>query len=304
MKYWFFLSLISAVCGSIWSISVKYGLQYFSVNSFALWYSLISTIIITFYYIIKYKWLHFSIYGVLSGMFAGIATLLLAKSFSISPNPGFSMAIFRTQAISTALCSSFFFGARLNLKKYLGILLSISGVATIVTAKLSIKHKDEKEDYTNETNTIKSKYKWVLYSFLAGVSMTIKDLFTKKRLYQSDKKKMGQLLWATSFFQTITLIIIVYFTSKSIKLKEIKKVEHLNTPFNKYTIFAGIAFSIYQLFIIKSCKEVSNIGLVKSIDSLGIVITTIASIFIFNSLFDTQSIIGVLMIIIGVLDLS
>jgi multidrug transporter EmrE-like cation transporter len=43
---------------------------------------------------------------------------------------------------------------------------------------------------------------------------------------------------------------------------------------------------------------------VKAIDSLGMVITSIASIYLFDSSLNTQDIIGMVMVIAGVLGLS
>ena len=318
MEQWFIISCISALISSFWSISVKYGLQSFTSYSFAFWYSIIATIIITVYSFVKTGGIAFSKLGAFSGIGAGVAAVSLAKSFVMSPNPGFSMAIFRMQAIMTTIASVVLFNAKLTLTKWLCIALSVIGVITIVTSKSSIEHSkktvvraDKKSDKKSDKNENKNEnekpkknnFEWVLYAIIAGVAMTTKDLFTKKALVAGGKKVFHSLFWTTGLFQSAVLMIILLLTSKSISLDNIKGNKS-TFPINKYTLIAGIAFTLYQFAVITASKAAPNVGLVKAVDSAGMVITSFVSIYLFNSSLNTQDIIGMIMIIGGVFGLA
>lgn len=304
MEQWFIISCISAIISSFWSISVKYGLQTFTSYSFAFWYSLIATIIITIQSVIKTGSVKFSKLGAFSGIGAGVAAVSLAKSFVMSPNPGFSMAIFRMQAILTTIASVVFFNAKLTLVKWLCIALSIIGVLTIVTSKSSVEHSKKSNNKSDKNKKPKkNNYEWVLYALIAGIAMTIKDIFTKKALTDGGKGIFHSLFWTTGLFQSIILMIILLLTNKSVALETTKENKSV-FPINKYTLIAGIAFALYQFAVITASKAAPNVGLVKAVDSEGMVITSIASIYLFNSSLNTQDIIGMIMIIAGVLGLA
>ena len=102
MEKWFKYAALTAVISSVWSLSVKYGLELFTPNEFAPWYSLVASTIIMVYVYKKYnkkltKLLDFSIWGMLAGIFGGISMMMLTKSIYESPNPGLSVALFRGQ---------------------------------------------------------------------------------------------------------------------------------------------------------------------------------------------------------------
>ena len=71
-----------------------------------------------------------------------------------------------------------------------------------------------------------------------------------------------------------------------------------------YTIISGILLYIYVYVITIACKLAPNIGFVKSIDSLGIVLTIILSNIIFKTRLNTQSYIGIGISIAGIIFVS
>ena len=304
MELWFIISCVSAIVSSFWSISVKYGLQTYTSSSFAFWYSLIATLIITLQSIVKTGGVKFSKLGAFSGVGAGLAAVSLAKSFVMSPNPGFSMAIFRMQAIMTTIASVILFNAKLTMIKSMCIALSVLGVLTIVSSKSSVEHSKKPVKNSDSKKQPKSNnYDWVLYAVVAGLSMTAKDLFTKKALNDGGKNIFHSLFWTTGLFQSIVLMILLLFTTNTISLETVKGNKNV-FPINKNTLIAGLAFTIYQFTVITASKSAPNVGLVKAIDSLGMVITSIASIYLFDSSLNTQDIVGMVMVIAGVLGLA
>ena len=98
-------------------------------------------------------------------------------------------------------------------------------------------------------------------------------------------------------------MLLLLLTKKSLSLDTIKGNE-ITFPINKNTLIAGIAFAMYQFTVITASKTAPNVGLVKAIDSAGMVITSIASIYLFDSSLNTQDIVGMIMVIGGVFGLA
>ena len=186
MEKWFVLSCISAFISSFWSLSVKYGLEKLNVGSFAFWYSAVASIMIAINTFMSTKTLALSKLGSLAGLGAGIASLNLAKSMAMSPNPGYCMAVFRMQAILTTLASVVFYNAQLNIRKYGDIAFGIR-VITIVTSESTVNHSKKDVDDESDNKKVKKDekkkhgYDWVVYNY-CWIMMTAKDLFTKKAL--------------------------------------------------------------------------------------------------------------------------
>ena len=272
MDKWFILSCISACISAMWSLSVKYGLEYYTPTSFASWYSLTASVLVAIYVYIKTKTLEITKLGIWSGIGGGLAGVLLAKSFAISPNPGFSMAIFRMQAILTAIASYIFYGAPLSSSNVLGMIVAILGVVVLSTSDITKTHAKKKNDEkkTQQSNNSKKNkysaegYEWILLALGAGVAMTCKDIFTKTGLTQKGPDIMHKLFWSTSFIQTIVLFIILFVSTHSIEPQQLS-----NKPSNTKTmsiriVLAGLAFAMYQFSIISATKAAPNVGLVKS----------------------------------------
>ena len=119
------------------------------------------------------------------------------------------MAVFRMQAILTTLASVVFYNAQLNIRKYGAILLSVLGVITIVTSESTVNHsKKDVDDESDNNKGGKNKdekkkygYDWVVYAIIAGLSMTAKDLFTKKALNEGGKQVFKPLFWSYLSFK-------------------------------------------------------------------------------------------------------
>ena len=104
--------------------------------------------------------------------------------------------------------------------------------------------------------------------------------------------------------QTIVLFIYDLYISKNIKLDNKDDNKVVKGIDIYYTIISGILLYIYVYVITMACKLAPNIGFVKSIDSLGIVLTIILSNLIFKTKLNTQSYIGIGISIAGIIFVS
>ena len=70
--------------------------------------------------------------AIASGALGAVSNFLLFESIRISPNPGYSMALFNTEAIIIAVVSIFLFKSELSKKSIFGILLVVIGASILV----------------------------------------------------------------------------------------------------------------------------------------------------------------------------
>ena len=320
---WVVLAVASAIIGSFWSLSVKYGLETFDPASFAGWYSFVSALIVICYVFYKTRSLKINKWGTCAGLAAGLTTTLAALAFSHGPNPGFCMALIRMQAILTAIMSYVIWGAPLTPLNILGMILACIGVLLLVMSgsvkKHVVKRKEEEKQKKHEekqANTAQSEaptskiagYEWVIFSLLGALAMTGKDLFTKTALIKYGKSVFMDLFWNTAFFSIIAVFGYMLIKNKSLDLKLAKSANPAKSAKSAkdyykdagyYVGLAALAFSLYQFTVIASCKEAPNVGFVKSIDTLGIILTSIVSYYEFNSALDGESIVGMICIVLG-----
>ena len=311
---WVILAVLSAIIGSLWSLSVKYGLETFDPASFAGWYSFVSALIVITYVFYKKRSLKLNKWGVGAGLVSGLTTAFAALAFSDGPNPGFCMAIIRMQAILTAIMSYFIWGAPLTIVNILGMILACVGVLLLVLSGSVKKHVEKKklekartqseEQVEEDDVTKKSKkalvgYEWVVFSLLGALAMTGKDLFTKTALITEGKSIFLDLFWNTAGFSVVAVFGYMLFKNKSLNLKSKKPLADYYKDAGYHVGIAAIVFALYQFTVIAASKEAPNVGFVKSIDTLGIILTSIVSYYEFNSSLDTESVTGMILIVLG-----
>ena len=133
--------------------------------------------------------------------------------------------------------------------------------------------------------------------------MTLKDIFLKYSLFKKNSNVFNFIFYSL-LLQTIVLFIYDLYISKNIKLDNKDDNKVVKGIDIYYTIISGIFMYIYVYVITMACKLAPNIGFVKSIDSLGIVLTIILSNLIFKTKLNTQSYIGIGISIAGIIFVS
>ncbi len=68
------------------------------------------------------------IISILIGICSVIATVFALKSIKLSPNPGYSSAIYSANFVLLTIVSFFVFGSSLTLTKFLGVLATLFGL--------------------------------------------------------------------------------------------------------------------------------------------------------------------------------
>jgi len=311
--HWLLLSVISACMSSVWSLSVKAGLQHAKPVSFVGWYSAGAALIIAIGLTILRIPIGISGWGLVAGVFAGLAGVGLSKSFAVGPNPGFSMGVFRMQAVATAIISYFVFGAPLQRIKVVGMLLACAGVVGLARGgggkegfiedkvahphdKKHLKKHDKKKD---KSKTEKGGLHWLWLAAGAGLLMSVKDIATKKALIEGGPGGLGPTLFSCALAQTAIVLGAAFLQNHALGLQQIsgKKTGH---PL-LYVAGASLAFAMYQATVISASKGAPNVGIVKAIDTLGLVLTTFGSHFLFKSSISVPSLEGIGVILMGVL---
>ena len=311
---WLALSIISACMSSVWSLTVKAGLEHIKPVSFVAWYSVGAAIIIAVGLSVLKIPLGMNGWGLAAGVFAGLAGVGLSKSFSISPNPGFSMGAFRMQAVATAIISYFLFGTPLPGIKILGMLIACGGVIQLARGgggkEGFLSPKEEKTAHPHDQKhlakhnpssqkSVVSDLHWLWLAGGAGLLMSVKDVATKKALMGGGQGALGPTLFSCALAQACTLLAATAIKNHSLQL-EVVNGAGANKPL-LYVAATSAAFAMYQATVIGASKSAPNVGLVKAIDTLGLVLTTFGSHFFFNSPVSIPSLEGIAIILLGVL---
>ena len=131
----------------------------------------------------------------------------------------------------------------------------------------------------------------------------IKRYFFKIFTFKKNKNVFNFIFYSL-LLQTIVLFIYDLYISKNIKLDNKDDNKVVKGIDIYYTIISGILLYIYVYVITMACKLAPNIGFVKSIDSLGIVLTIIFSNLIFKTKLNIQSYIGIGISIAGIIFVS
>lgn len=251
MFNWIFFSLLCAVFISIWIILTKITTQYVNVPTLLLFGSAINYIISLL--ILKTKNMNITIdtYAIIGGLFSGIAIYLLDKAVKLSLNPGLPDAIFSTQSIWTYIVSLYLFGGNFSLMKVLGILFIIISIFIIQKNKLS---------------TID----WIPYALFAGAFATIQDIFKKYSLKYNNN---NHLITLNNLILSRT---IIYFLSYMFFVS--KTVPSIHSIF--FIFITALSKLLLEFFQLTAFKTAPNVGYVKSISSIAIIIATLVFEFI------------------------
>jgi len=304
---WLTYSILSSIIGSARSITEKEGLLHTLESSFASYMSLVALIISLIYNIINKVPFDINKFAVLAGLFQGIAVLLILDSINKSDNPGLPMAFFRCQAVLTAIASVFLFKAKLPIHKLIAMCFVILGVYILA------KSLDKKESFTdnpNDPEEIKKRIKtiipitnWIIIAIIAGIFMTVKDIFTKYALL-SKNSNTPNIIFYGFLVQTIIMFVYEYYVSRNIKLKDKNNDKIVACKDKLIIVVVGIILYGYVYTLTNACKLAPNIGFVKSIDCLGIVATILLSNLIFKTKLNKQSYLGILITIISIMVVS
>ena len=300
--YWFSYAISSALVSTIKNITMKEGLFHTLESSFTFYYSLISLICSLLYNIVKKVPFYINKFAIIAGIFQGISTLLVMIAINKSNNPGLPMAFFRSQAILTAIVSVFLFKSTLPYYKLVAMGCVIYGLYKLANSLPKTEKYENKIIKTRENSVIPTS-NWILISIVSGVFMTLKDIFLKYSLFKKNSNVFNFIFYSL-LLQTIVLFIYDLYISKNIKLDNKDDNKVVKGIDIYYTIISGILLYIYVYVITMACKLAPNIGFVKSIDSLGIVLTIILSNLIFKTKLNTQSYIGIGISIAGIIFVS
>lgn len=265
------------------------------------------------------SFINFNKFSLISGLFLGSGLYLLSKSVSISPNSGFSLAIFRTSIIYTTIFSHILLNSKFNLKILFFIILTCIGTILFVKSKNNNKIVKELNRKINNHKIKKPKHKinfsknnWIIFAIFGAILDSIFVIMSKKALLINNNNTTQQVILQTF---GITLSLFFIFIINNLIIKKFTKIkDNLNKPkktdykllnfFIKYPytsfIFSTICFCLTIIFFNKAIIIPSNPGFVKTIMVLSVPIA-----FAFSKLIrkvyklDVSQIIGLIILICG-----
>ena len=295
MLSWVTLSVLSACMSAVWSLTVKAGLAKVSPAPFAALYSAGAALLLLFATALTGGELALNKWGALAGAFAGPASVALAKSFAVAPNPGFSMGVFRMQAVLTAFASYLLFGAQLDRAKVVGMLIACGGVVLLARSTESTESftQESKAGGKKEKTKDRDSLRWLWLAGAAGALMTVKELATKHAMTAGGAGVSSTLL-SCALMQTLVASAAAYLMGGDLRAVGDRKA-------GPYIAASAAAFALYQSTVITASKAAPNVGMVKAIDTLGLVLTTLGSHFLYESSLGRRALESVGVILAGVL---
>ena len=311
---WILYSILVALIGAIANSESKIGLLHYTTIEFVPYFLLCACIFLSIYIGINkdFTKLFFDYNSLIVGITFAIAVFLLNESIARASNPGLSMAVMRTQAILSAILSYFAFGTPLNIVKIGCMIVVLVGVYFITIGDKTHKHikknthnkNDKHKTYESFLNKeFQSNNSWIIFSLLSGVAFSIMDIFTKRSTMVKNNL-IENIVFHKYIIATIILFIYMYFSSGTLQLQSITGKSRLTIMDYLILVFCGFLSLLYGGFIAQACKLAPNVGYVKSIDCLGIPITTILSSYMLNVSISTESWIGIVIVVLGVIGLS
>ena len=271
---WIFYSIISSIVLSFWNIITKLNIHK-SINrcSLVFQYLCISVIINLIIIYIFDMHIGFEIYSFICGIFGGLAILCLTSSIYFSHNSGLSFAFLRIQLILTTILNSIFFNTKFDIQKLVNIIFIVIGSIII-----SVNEVSSPILYNN----------WIYLAILAGIFATVFDLIAKKALNKNDMY--------TTIFNCLCGELFILALINLVFIKHYK-------PSKSYPsiIVLGILYFLYTVILMKSFKLATNVGYVKAINTLSIILTIYLNYLLFNHTLSTYSWIGVLLIIVNII---
>ena len=145
---------------------------------------------------------------------------------------------------------------------------------------------------TNESNI------WSMASFTVG---SLYDLTTKGAFNNKKSGSFENILFNSFLTQAIILMIYDRYKTGNFKLEDINQDKKVDFKDIGITIWTGFTYFLYCYIATKSIELAPNVGYAKAITTFGVVLTTILSHYIFDSVLTGRVLIGVAMIMVGIM---
>ena len=323
---WLVFSVIGALLSSVWSLSVKKGLTTIFSTDFVSWYAVVSLLMTVVFNLVKQVSFTPNLFGLLAGLCQGICAIALTKSFSVSPNPGLTMAVFRTQSIITAILAFFLFNSKISVPKIIAMGVVVFGVyllsktparktegfATTNSDQQDKKHQLTPEDHhlppeehrlTTTQHTKNTGKSWLILALFAGIIMSMKDILTKKALV-GPNQGIYNILFNSVVAQAIFLLAYDRIVTGTFKVRDLNGDGAVDWKDYSTIGWTGIVFAAYMFTVIGATRGAPNVGYAKAIDTLGVIVTSVASHYLFGSPLTKESMGGIGLVIAGILYIS
>lgn len=302
---WLSYAIGGAFLSSLWSLSVKEGITSVFSTDFASWYSVVACVLLTIFNLVRSGPSSFTVspWGLSAGVFQAIAGLALTNSFKNAPNPGLTMSVFRTQAILTSILAYFLFGSNLSPGKLVAMAVVSGGVYLVSKTKHESFVGTETLAETQHKQVSSTSTSWLLMAIIGGVAMSGKDVTTKWAILHP-KAKLTNILWNSLLIQSVVMLIYDKYTTGSIAIHDHTGDGSIDGKDKLLVVWTGMVFLIYVGSVIMATKLAPNVGYAKAVDTLGVLLTTVAAYYLWKAPITREAILGIFLIIGGIMYIS
>ena len=300
---WYVWPLIGSLLSGIWSLSVKKGLGTMIGADFESWYGIVSLVILVVFNIIQKIPFTLNKPGLISGLFGGLTIIALTESMKKSPNPGMSMAVYRSQAVLTTVLAFLVFDSHISAQKIIAMIVVLLGVYVLSTDSSShhkeSNHHEEESIYQEESKHKKGGLNWVQVTLIAIIVGSLSDL-TIKGAMNNESSSFDNVLFNVFLMQTIIFVVYDRYKTGNFKLQDINKDKKVDIKDIGITLWTGIIYFMVFYVTNKAIKTAPNVGYAKAIATFGVVITTVCSHYLFDSVLTKRVALGIFLIISGI----
>ena len=183
-------------------------------------------------------------------------------------------------------------------------------VGVVYGVYLVSKTKIKKEAFTNHIMDSKQVVKkqtrsvsWVILAICGGLSMSMKDILTKKA-FLSNNLDIMTITWNICVAQCIIVMMYDRFTTGTFAPKDKNNDHKIDIKDWGIIMWTGILFALYNFGVAAATKTAPNVGYAKSIVTFSIIISTITAHYLYKSALTTKSMVGVIIIVSSIILIS
>lgn len=267
---WLLYSLPLPLFSLSFSLLTKWGKGNTDGLLYTLWVLISSTILGMGYFLYKGNKIKITIETLIGGISYGIALAGLIIGIGKAANPALPQSAYRFQTALTFIGSYLLFKSKMTGIAILGIVLTLLGVYLL----------SDKEDSKNKQQETKilGLPEWFVYAAGGGVALTVKDLVSVS--YFKKGLKPINFTSQQSLWGGIVILLLALFTNRFDSLKNLNHEELIKSVSSSSLL--GVINILWTTILVIAMGLAPNAGYPKAITDLGIVLTALASSYLFK----------------------
>lgn len=232
--------------------------------------------------LLKINFSHLLLIIIYAVVFTQLGTIMAVKSITLAKNPGYALAITRTNVLIVTILSIFLFSSRLSWISFIAIMMIFVFSFFLL-------------DYSNKNND-KKKFIWFWYA-LGSSFLTSGYALGSKYFISVDIPLLTRMFYAFLVMGSISAVDLFVSERENLFISKIK-INKVNLIF---LIGIGISTFLFNIFAQLAFEYAPNPGFVNAYTSVSIIPVTYLSAYLFKDELKKWKIIGVFGVLAGLI---